>query len=214
MSEPAPEDRVPSPQAPFQVVADVTDLVALAAPLEQAANAMGIYNVFDDGGYRDLLILRMFDLRRSPGRSGNDALGPDGEAYELKTVNLIDTRGQPKRGWPGVTTEHSLTRENVRRYREVRSWLVGVFRGNQPIVVYEVSASSLEAYFSKWEAEIRRRRRDLNNPKIPMGFIIDHGRVHYPLGAAASANLPPKPRYRPVKDNSPNAPESEGHSSG
>jgi uncharacterized protein YijF (DUF1287 family) len=36
----------------------------------------------------------------------------------------------------------------------------------------------LEPYFTKWEAKWNLERRDINNPKIPLKFVIERGRKY------------------------------------
>jgi Restriction endonuclease PvuII len=180
---------------------DVSRLVALAHPLEEEANRFNIFNVFDDGGYRTLLLLEMLSMKKAgDGRLGDDACDDQGRTYELKTVNLVSTRGERKDEYPGVTTEHTLTRDNIARYRKTHAWVVGVFMGNRPLDVYVIPTKALEPYFKKWEAslatkESERRARPrkairpapgkkslsqkpreekvaINNPKIPFAYVV------------------------------------------
>lgn len=184
---------------------DVSRLVALAHPLEVEANRFGIFNVFDDGGYRTLLLLEMLSLKKAGvGRLGDDARDDQQRTYELKTVNLVSTSGGKKAAYPGVTTEHTLTRDNIARYRKTHAWVVGVFMGNRPIDVYVVPTKDLEPYFENWEAsltakESERRARPrkairparskkspsqkpreekiaINNPKIPFAYVVSKAR--------------------------------------
>ena len=184
----------------LKMTGDVSDLIELARPLEERANALGIYNVFDDGGYRDMLMLTLFGLRRIGGRLGDDAIGPDGKTtYELKTINLINTKGERKRSWPGVTTEHTLSLANIQRYRKARSWIIGLFRGNVPLAVYEVRTSDLEPYFSMWERDIRSsgdETKTKNNPKIPMWFVRQKGILHLMPDVTEDDLFPKKTKAR------------------
>lgn len=156
----------------------VETLVALATPIEVEANRRGIFNVFDDGGYRTLLLLEMLGLRKAnPGRMGDDASDEEGRTFELKTVNLINTKGEERRSYPGVTTEHTLRIENLRRYRQTSAWVIGVFKGNLPLDVYVLAARELEPFFKKWEGAIAKAgNHEINNPKIPFGFVASRGR--------------------------------------
>ena len=115
----------------------VKHIIKLAAPLEKVANKAGIFNVFDDGGYRTLLLITMFKLTKPPGRLGDDATAEDGRTIEIKTINLINTKGETRKNFPGVTTEHTLRLANIKRYRATSLWLIGVFKGNQPLDVWE-----------------------------------------------------------------------------
>jgi hypothetical protein len=107
------------------------------------------------------------------GRLGDDARDDRGRTYELKTVNLISTRGEVKAAYPGVTTEHTLRARNVSRYRATHAWVIGVFRGNAPLDVYVLSTQKLEPFFKKWSGAIAAAKNgEINNPKIPFGFVV------------------------------------------
>jgi hypothetical protein len=168
----------------FPRVFKVRNLRILKGVYKVAANARGIFNVFDDGGYRTLLLVTMFGLTKPLGRLGNDAQTADGRHIELKTINLITTSGTLRTTYPGVTTEHSLTPENIARYRGAALWLIGVFRSNEPLEVWEIPSGKLEPYYQMWERKIAAKgvsggeRAHINNPKIPFGFVAAHGFRH------------------------------------
>jgi hypothetical protein len=182
--------------AVLAINADVSHLIELARPLEEAANTRGIYNVFDDGGYRTLLLVTMFGLTKPPGRLGDDAVDTYGRSFELKTINLITTRGVERPSYPGVTTEHTLRVENVARYRATDLWLIGVFRGNVPLEIWELKSELLEPYYAFWEGKIAvSGGGEINNPKIPFGYVAEKGVRHAVVGADHVSR--PKPgRYR------------------
>lgn len=167
------------------ISASVEHILALAVPLEKLANERGIFHVFDDGGYRTLLMLTMFPTLKKPlGRLGDDATGPDGSTYELKTINLVNTKGEERTSYPGVTTEHTMRAENVARYRACTEWLIGVFRGNVPVQVWQLESRHLEPYYCAWEQKIAESRNgEVNNPKIPFGFVAAKGICHRVKGA-------------------------------
>jgi hypothetical protein len=191
----APTARVVRAQIKLKITGEVRHLIKLAAPLEKQANALGIYNVFDDGGFRTLLMLTMFGLQKPPGRLGDDANDKHGHKYELKTINLINTKGELRTSYPGVTTEHTLRQENIDRYRACDAWLIGVFKGNRPLDIWVVQSRSLEPYYQLWETKIAAApNSELNNPKIPMGFVADVGTCHKVPGSEDLLR-PPTGRY-------------------
>ncbi|WP_158718677.1 hypothetical protein [Streptomyces griseus] len=152
----------------------------LGLQLQSHASAHRIHNVFDDGGYKELLLLELFNLSKAGDRAGNDALDVHGREYEIKTVARISARGERKRSL-SVTTEHTLTLENIERYRKVHLWIIAVFEQSTPEVIYEISPARLERdYFSKWEERLLKQieshreggaRPHLNNPKIPLSYV-------------------------------------------
>src|SRR3546814_15902626 len=44
---------------------------------------------------------------------------------------------------------------------------------------YFMPPGSLEAYFRKWESKWIEEQKDINNPKIPLTFITEHGELVY-----------------------------------
>lgn len=168
-------------EVPFLVPAgDIRPLLDLGAQLQAAATVRDIHNVFDDGGYKELLILSLFDLRKLE-REGDDAEDADGRRYEIKTVARVSSAGRRKASL-SVTTEHTLTQANITRYRATFLWIVAVFDQAFPEVIYEIPPVKLEPYFTDWERKLARQGwqeggapNHLNNPKIPLTFVRAHG---------------------------------------
>ncbi|MFJ2202921.1 hypothetical protein [Streptomyces violaceusniger] len=178
---------------------DIREIVELGLQLQKHASERHIHNVFDDGGYKELLLLELFNLTKGGERIGNDATDSLGREYEIKTVARINSKGNRKSSL-SVTTEHTLTLENLDRYRTVHLWIVAVFEQSTPEVIYEIQPEKLEEeYFSKWEARLRRQiaahqdggaRPHLNNPKIPLSFIAAHGVEVWRGDGASQMSLP------------------------
>ena len=161
--------------------ADIGDLLKLANELQVEANKHNIIHVFDDGGYRELLLVKMFGLTKIPGRHGDDGIDPEtGNQYELKTVNLVDTSGKLRRD-PGVTTCHHVNLDIIARYRKVSGFLVGIFYINDPARIYEVPSKLLEPYFQTWEHRLKTEPNlnHINNPKFKFEDIIKLGVLHF-----------------------------------
>jgi hypothetical protein len=173
---------------------DISSLLELGTEIQAAATLRGIHNVFDDGGYKELLMLSLFNLRKL-GREGNDAEDAHGRGYEMKTVARVSSTGKRK-PYLSVTTEHTLTQANIDRYRATFLWIVAVFDQSLPEVIYEIEPSQLEPYFIKWEAQLAAQGQPeggapnhINNPKIPLSFIAAKGIQVWPR-----SNLRPNSR--------------------
>jgi|GEM_PF-5308403 len=163
----------------LRIRGNVDHLLDMASVLQEEATRENIVSVFDDGGYRELLLTRMFGLRKVAGRGGDDAIDDEtGNRYELKTVNLIDTSGNLRRK-PGITTCHHVNHEIIYRYRHVTGFLVGIFYINTPVRVYEVPIAALEHYFTAWETRLNTEAGllHINNPKFNFDDIINHGHL-------------------------------------
>lgn len=170
----------PSDLAPLQAQGSISDLLSLAAPLEQAAQKYGIPTVFDDGGFKTLILCKLFGLTPLPGKGGDDAVDAEGRSFELKTLNLLDSSGNDRRTPPGVGAGTPLEQARIDRYRRTNSWLIGVFRGYHPIEVWQLSSTLLEPFYVKWEEQLRQAPGGvINNPKIPFQFVTTMGHRHY-----------------------------------
>ena len=163
----------------LQATGNITELLKLAAKLQIHGTKKNIVSVFDDGGYRELLLATMFDFQLHLGRHGDDALDVIGNNYELKTVNLVDTSGKLRVN-PGVTTCHHVNHEIIRRYRNLHAWIVGVFFINDPVEIYEVHPKHIAAYLEAWEKRLKTENiTHINNPKVRLSDIRKNGVLHY-----------------------------------
>lgn len=159
----------------------IAHLLDLAKQLQTEANKQNIIHVFDDGGYRELLLVKMFGLTKIPGRHGDDGIDPEtGYQYELKTVNLVDTSGN-LRLKPGITTCHHVNHEIIERYRNVKGFLIGIFYINDPARIYEIPTEVFEPYYSLWENRLNTEKglNHINNPKFHFEYVLEHGILHY-----------------------------------
>lgn len=170
------------PTTPLACQGSVEALLQLARPLEEAGRAVGITSVFDDGGYRTLLLCRLFGLQALPGKGGDDARDAAGRRFELKAVNVLDSCGQERRTL-GIGAGTPLEQARIERYRRVDAWIIGVFRGVAPLEAWCVPSTALEPFFARWEERLQVTPR-LNNPKIPLQFIRQVGHCH-PLSEQA-----------------------------
>jgi len=166
---------------------DIRHVIELGVELQAEASHHDIHNVFDDGGYKELILLRLFNLRKLD-RVGDDAEDAEGRRYEIKTVARVASSGRRK-ATLSVTTEHTLTKANLVRYRATYLWIVAVFEQAHPEAIYEITPDLLEQYFAAWETrlDVQEALREeggapvhLNNPKIPLGFIAQYGLQVWP----------------------------------
>jgi hypothetical protein len=170
------------PAAKLTPTGDIRPIIEMGISLQEAATAHRIHNVFDDGGYKELILLTLFNLHKLS-REGDDAEDDQGRRYEIKTVARMSSAGLRKASL-SVTTEHTLTQTNIDRYRKTFLWIVAVFDQAHPEAIYEVTPGELEPYFGKWEAILARQESlrtegsavaHINNPKIPLKFIEQVG---------------------------------------
>lgn len=157
---------------------------ALSA-LQNLALKYGINDIFQDNGGKVLQTLIILGLRVIPGREGNDAVDAFGNEYELKTVNVALGRSR------GVTTHHHLNLGILAKYRAVHAWYIALYGGIVLQTIYRLSPQELEPVFAVWEQRLTANGNvPLNNPKIPMAFILRHGSPVFSSSRSEEGGLP------------------------
>ncbi len=145
-------------------------LMPAVREFQALAQEHGIDDVFQDNGGKILQMLLALGLQGIPGREGNDAVDADGQEYELKSVNIWLTAS--------FSTNHHINVPIIQKYRQV-VWVFAVYEGIEMRRAYMMSADDLEPYFAAWEAKWLENERDINNPKIPLNFVIEYGTLVY-----------------------------------
>jgi len=129
----------------------------------------GINDIFQDNGGKLLQVLLLLDLKILPGREGNDAVDANGREYELKSINIELTHG--------FSTHHHMNPAIIDKYRKV-PWVFAVYRNISLQTVYLLEPNNLEFYFNKWAEKWNADGgKDINNPKIPIKYVMQHGRL-------------------------------------
>jgi hypothetical protein len=138
---------------------------------QKLATKHGIQDIFQDNGGKILQVLLLLDLTNIGGREGNDATDPEGREYELKSVNIELTRG--------VSTHHHINPVIIAKYRTV-DWIFAIYRHIELQCVFKMTPEDLEPYFTAWEEKWEASGgRDINNPKIPLKFVMENGKLVY-----------------------------------
>ncbi|MCA7927388.1 restriction endonuclease [Burkholderia cenocepacia] len=151
------------------------------------ATKHGIDDVFQDNGGKLLQVLLLMGLTIIPGREGNDAVDASGREYELKSVNIELTKG--------FSTHHHMNPTIIAKYRQV-PWLFAIYRHIALQSVYILEPADLEFYFQKWEEKWHADGdKDINNPKIPVKYVIERGQLVYgqPPDLSARRQVQPTP---------------------
>ncbi|WP_171845222.1 MULTISPECIES: restriction endonuclease [unclassified Burkholderia] len=163
------------------------------------ASKYKINDIFQDNGGKYLQLLMILGLSTDGAREGNDAVDKDGNEYEIKTVNL-DLQHQ-------FTTHHHLNPAIIEKYRKV-DWYFAAFKNIELQVIYRLKPKHLEFYYSSWEKKWHDRGgKDINNPKIPLTYVMRHGEVIWLPEGSAGFVRPKlvKDPNRPVKTRKKNA---------
>lgn len=139
--------------------------------LQLLANKHGIRDIFQDNGGKYLQLALVTGLKLIKTREGNDAIDQTGREFELKTLNADVVKS--------FTTHHHLNPAILAKYRQV-DWVFAVYRSIELEAVYYMPVQDLEPFFAKWEAKWHVQRKDINNPKIPLKYVVERGRKVFP----------------------------------
>ena len=138
---------------------------------QRLATEYNIGDIFQDNGGKILQILLFTGLKALPGREGNDAVGPDGVEYELKSVNVNLTRS--------FSTHHHMNPTIIAKYRTV-PWIFAVYEGIEIRKIYRLEPRDLDPFYTKWETKWHEDgEKEINNPKIPLSFVQEYGTLLY-----------------------------------
>ena len=143
------------------------------ATLQEIAEEFGISNIFQDNGAEILQQLIYLNMAAVPGREGNDGIDINGCEWEMKSLDI-------SKGNKGITTNHHLNAAIIEKYKTV-PWSVSLYDGIILKMIYVIGSKQLQPMFDKWEKELETKT-SLNNPKIPLKFIEEHGILIYEEG--------------------------------
>jgi hypothetical protein len=131
----------------------------------------GINDIFQDNGGKILQVLLTIGLENIPGREGNDAKDSQGNEFELKSLNIALTKS--------FSTHHHINPRIIEKYRQV-DWIFAVYRGIYLLSIYKLTPVALEYFYQRWEEKWNENGgKDINNPKIPLKYVMEHGERLY-----------------------------------
>lgn len=156
------------------------DLFPYIQRYQELAVKHGINDIFQDNGGKLLQVLLVTGLEVLPGREGNDAKDADGNEYELKSVNIALTKS---------FSTHHINPRIINKYRQV-NWIFAIYRGINLISIHKLAPSDLECFYAKWSDKWHSSGgKDINNPKIPVKYVVEHGKLLY---SANRTDSPPQ----------------------
>ena len=139
--------------------------------MQALASKHGINDIFQDNGGKILQVILALNLQILPGREGNDAKDADNNEYELKSVNIALTQS--------FSTHHHMNPAIIAKYRKV-DWIFAVYNGIILDSIYKLTPDKMEFYYSSWEKKWHDDgNKDINNPKIPLKYVQEHGEKVY-----------------------------------
>ncbi len=141
--------------------------------LQEIAKDFGISNIFQDNGAEILQQLIYLNMKAVPGREGNDGVDINGCEWEMKSLDI-------SKGNRSITTNHHLNAAIIEKYRTV-PWSVALYDGIHLKKIYIIGNEQLQPIFAEWEEKLKQKS-SLNNPKIPLKYIEEHGILIYEEG--------------------------------
>lgn len=162
----------------FKPHSDYNQLIDLWASIQkyqELADKHGIKDIFQDNGGKLLQVLLITGLKVIPGREGNDAIDSKGQEYELKSVNIELTTS--------FSTHHHMNPVIIAKYRLV-PWIFAIYKNIALQKIYILYPKDLEPFYKKWEKQWYLKEKDINNPKIPVNYVIEKGKLLF------TTNLP------------------------
>jgi hypothetical protein len=152
---------------PKDSLPELMQLLPFVREYQLLAEEEGIKDIFQDNGGKLLQVLILLGLDNLPGREGNDARDASGQEYELKSLN--------RRLVTGFSTHHHLNPTIIAKYRQV-DWIFAVYDHIEIEEIYLLTPAQLAPWMDLQEARWHERGgRDINNPKIPLVFVRQHG---------------------------------------
>jgi hypothetical protein len=139
---------------------------------QKLASDHGIDDIFQDNGGKLLQTLLILNMQGLGCREGNDCRDADGNEYELKSVNILLTSS--------VSTHHHLNPTILKKYRAVKAWYFSLYEAIELTEMWRVETRALEPWFKSQEEKWHKSGgKDINNPKIPLKFIREVGKLVY-----------------------------------
>lgn len=147
------------------------DLFPAIQKYQELALKHDIPDIFQDNGGKILQLSLVLGLRVLKSREGNDAVDENGREYEIKTVNLLRTNQ--------FTTHHHLNPVIIKKYRKV-DWIFATYEAIELKEIYLLRPKEMEYWYRKWSVKWKTDgNRDINNPKIPLSYVKQHGKLLY-----------------------------------
>ena len=165
-------------------LAKLAKLFPVIRRYQELATRHGINDIFQDNGGKLLQVLLIMGLCVIPGREGNDAVDQDGKEYELKSVNIELTKS--------FSTHHHMNPVIIKKYRKV-DWIFAVYRNIEIQAIYRLTPKDLEPFYKKWETKWHADGgKDINNPKVPLGYVVKNGELLYGAPSVVRSKKKPK----------------------
>jgi Restriction endonuclease PvuII len=153
---------------------------------QDLAKKYNIADIFQDNGGKYVQLLILLGLKTSGRREGNDAFDKNGTEFEIKTVNVELTAS--------FSTHHHMNPVIIKKYRQVE-WYFAVYKSIELQCIYKMTPDAMEYYYKNWEAKWHHDGgKDINNPKVPLKYVLDNGSPVWIHDGSDKYEIPKKPR--------------------
>jgi Restriction endonuclease PvuII len=150
------------------------------------AKKYNIADIFQDNGGKYVQLLILLGLKTSGKREGNDAFDENGVEFEIKTVNVELTKS--------FSTHHHMNPVIIKKYRVV-DWYFAVYKSIELQCIYKMTPQAMEPYYQAWEAKWNADGgKDINNPKVPLKYVLEHGSVVWMHDGSDKYEIPKIPK--------------------
>lgn len=162
------------------------------------ATKYNIADIFQDNGGKYVQLLILLGLKTDGKREGNDAFDENGKEFEIKTVNVELTRS--------FSTHHHMNPVIIEKYRKV-DWYFAVYKSIKLQCIYKMTPTAMEKYYTAWETKWKTDgNKDINNPKVPLKYVLDNGSVIWMHDDSKKYVIPDSPK-KIIKDKSVKVPK-------
>jgi hypothetical protein len=79
----------------------------------------------------------------------------------------------------------------IKKYRKV-NWIFAIYHGIELREIYQLAPKQMEHYYKIWGAKWRVEKKDINNPKIPLSYVRNVGKLMYNQGDNLIFSIPSK----------------------
>ena len=172
-------------------LARLQELFPYVREYQVLASKHGVDDIFQDNGGKLLQLALVLGIELLKSREGNDARDlQTGEELELKTVNILKTQN--------FSTHHHMNPVIIKKYRKV-PWIFATYEGIELRQIWRLTPADMEHWFAFWEAKWHRDGgKDINNPKVPLTYVREHGSLLYTNREPSNSAVRPAPRRRQI----------------
>lgn len=136
------------------------------------AETYGIHNIYKDSNLQQLQQALYLGLAFQPSRQSVDAIDCYGHPWELKSLNIKNKKRE-------FCTSNPMSLSVLGRYASCH-FAFSFYEDSELRQIYVMPSSALTPLIHRWSMMIKAGGgRGLNNPKIPVDFVLENGYLAY-----------------------------------